>query len=834
MRSSQRNFFVVIVFLNIAVFAFEDNSSSAQIKTSEACSAKKAYFSKVRIDTNFAYPPAIPESGCTFWQTLTWRNENLNNYEFLPDEAFEDRQKCRQEAEQNRLRIHEIAKQLQAKGVKIVPHNYEINLSGGIKKEFLNTLEKRTWFLKNKLYEMIKLMPWLDGYMITLTEAHISAGNPEEFRAYAKAVWAGIKQANDEDGKNRILMLRSWLSNPSDIARVKEYFPLTTDKEDIKNIYIISKEQFGDSYIGLPTDALIGNVGGHPQIVSFDVTVCEYRGFGWYPCGMAHEWSARFRELAGIPEPGVVGLFSLVKDIMEAEKTTGGFKNHKPLEWVAASWGRDEPLLWSPWNHLNAYTYYALANDPFKDPRRIYIDWATENYGVQTAEPLADILTISYDVMREAIGPSHSTYLRAGPLWQYSPLEIVLEVGHAAVPNYSMRYPDVTKGMVSEWESALNKTLALCDKMIEILEKNKEKFKPDDYKSIHDDLVGYKKYAEAKKVCMVGTLRYCYLLGLQGAERNAQVDAIEKLVKRGVELYESPGDFLAKKGKTESQSYMHVVRELQTVVKAERSGKPARIFPEIVAEKIGPLSCPPKGIACVGNNLYILTDNKIYKISFKGEELAVSKELAFDARALTDDGQGRLLICSKDAVYQMGTDFDTAAPVIWRKLPAEITQPDAVSYDVNNGSLFIGDNNLRSIVQLDANGQIAAFAAVPSFKEPRPEVTEKKIRGMTFYKGYLYAVESYSSPPFDEGVFKLRKYGIEPLPDQTPGKTRIISVDDWHLGLKFHPKDVGLAEDVCFDVSGNAWFINQSDYLSRVELSKGTTYPKNYIHKVIP
>jgi len=701
--------------------------------------------------------------------------------------------------------------------VKVLLHDYEINTHGvGAK---LRTREERKKFLENKLYEMMKLCPWLDGYVMTTSESSRPAVGAEDIKAYVMGAWAGIKRANDEDGKKRVLMVRSWLSAGGRILRITEFFPFSTDKEAAKNIYIITKQQHGDFNMRLPINPLLGKVGDHPQIVAFDVTVNEYRAYAWYPCGMAHEWSARFRELVKVP--GLVGLNPHIRNVAELEKKTGGFKNRGQIrEW------RDEDVKWTPWNHLNVYTFYALADDPFKDPRQIYLNWATKVYGAPAAKPLADILTMSSDVMFAAVGPSHSGYPPARSRYYYSPLEIFLLSKRSMHGGVFTNFDhNVTAKMIAGRQAPIDNAIKICDRMIEILETNKSKFKPDDYKRIHADLIGYRKYTEVKKICEIGSLRYVYSLQLKGSLKQEQFDAIEKLVNRGLELYKSPGNFFYKTGYTGKKSYIHTVRELESAVKAERSGKPVRIFPEQIAESLKSLVYRPDGIAHIGDHLYILGENKIHKLSLKGEQLAVSTALPFEARALSNDGEGGLLICGPNAVYRLNaTEIETGKPVKWKSLPTSLRQPDAIAYDPQTKCLFVGDNKTRKIVQINPEGKIIATVKVPNFKEHRSRTTRKKIRGLTFHKGCLYAVESYAEPPFFEGtrwVYKLRKY--KPV-TKSARQPALVAEDAWHLAMGRRPYGLGLVEDVCFDASGNAWVISPikplANRIYRVELQK--------------
>ena len=749
----------IVLTLSIVAFLIAgcEPSDTVQAKTKDAAKSGKNYF-PIRIERSYDSPGGKVPGGENY-EILTWRNEVVNNYDFAPN--LKGREEFLKEVTQRRAELAKRAAKLKAAGVKPMLHEYEIQHRGA--KADLSTPEKRLKFLEDKVYEIMKLCPWLDGYVMTTSEAAVGAETPQDVKDFVLAAYKGLDRANKEDGQKRVLMIRSWLSNAR-IKKIKEYFPITDDEEIARNIYIITKHQHSDFHMRIPINPLIGNVGGHPQIIAFDITASEYRGFSWYPCGLAHEWSERFKQLAKIPT--VVGLHPHTpKSLNEFKSEVGYFKERKPYyPWFGSS------VKWTPWAHLNYYTFHTLANDPFKDPRQIYIDWATKVYGVDSAEAMADILTISSDVVLAALGPNHSGYLPSRPSFVWSSLEYHAPIGDKGINPFVGKFVyDTTEDMVEEKQKGFDEVLPKADKMIAILDSNKSGFAPDDYQRIRNDLIGLKSYLEVKYITDMGTHRYFYWQNLKGQQRKQQVDIVAGLVKRGFEIYDSPQDFLFKNAdpnhsqykRAGNPSYIHCVRELDAVVEAERKGVHVRVLPEKVEEAFN-LPFKPKEITCVDNNLYILGEKKIYQYSTSGKEIGSSKELTGNITALGNDNQGNLLlVIDRDICKLSVSDLANAKPVKWHRIPDYIKKPGALAYDSQSDRLFIGDNKDFRIVQIDPNGKEQADILVPYHCQTYNWDRMRQIRGFDFYKGYLYSVESYIEPPhraITRGVYKLKQY----------------------------------------------------------------------------
>jgi hypothetical protein len=784
---------------------------------------------------NAELPESLPEhpQDRELWEWLTWRKVGVNSYDFLPPDKR--REKTIKKYAENRKELKEKARQAHQKGAKVVLHDYEINHSGttGVR---LDTRQKRSKFLEQKLYEIMKLCPWLDGYAMTLTESPNPAQAVEDFHANILGAWRGIKKANEEDGKERVLVVRSWLSDER-VEDIVNYFPVPLeDPEDKENIYFVTKHQHQDFHMKQPINPLLGKVGDHPQIAAFDVTVCEYRALGWYPCGIAHEWSERFRQLAQIPSlDGLMPHHNL--GLKEYQEQIGHFKDRNTIR----VW-RDGKVVWSPWNHLNAYIFYRLANNPFEDPNEIYNDWITENYGKEAVEPLREILIKSHDVVYEAYGPNHSAYSPRKSRYFYAPIETLLPTKSDVSDEIqvSKQFAPVTMEWIQKRRSKLNQALKTADKMITTLENNKTKFDQEDYRRIHKDLVGLKNYTEVKKICEMGALRseYTHANNLSGENEERQLQIIDKLVQRGEWIYNNADNFLFRRGQSGIFSYIHTVRWLRKFVNYRRTGDyylpdnwkyiftekvlrqqfgdtcsdiQERLFGERSSKDIG-LEFRPDGITTIDDKLYILSADTIYETKLKDEKFTPVCKLKFDGKAITDDGAGNLLICGKDSIYRIkGPDSPNNPVEEWCKLPDYIESPDAVAYDNDNNYLFIGDNkpgyHNEYIYMIDATDKTSLTRIkVPAHHEARPHLSkEKKVRGLSFYNDCLYAVESYSKAPFQHGnrwVYKLRKYSIEKDSGQ------ITESDVWHIDMGRSPRRLGYIEDVCFDSNGNAWMIS--------------------------
>ena len=757
-----RKILLMLSIVALLIAGCEPNDT-VQAGSKDTAKSEKNYF-PIRIDSNYKVDvdhdyPDIKIEGGEHYKIIAWtRGLMLNNYDFAPDP--DGRQEFLKKVSKRREELAKEAAKLKAVGVKTIVHDYEINSIGS--NADLSTPEKRYEFLENKVYEIMKLCPWLDAYMMTTSESQIVAETPQEVKNYALAAYRGLDRANKEDSRRRILMMTSWLSN-SRIKDIADYFPITEDEEIAKNIYLAINHQHSDFHMRIPINPLIGNVGAHPQIIDFDVAASEYRAFNWYPCGMAHEWSSRFRQL--IELPGVVGLLPhMAKSINECESEVGHFKERKPFHPWFGSY-----IKWTPWAYLNMYTFHTLANDPFKDPRQIYIDWATKVYGVDSAEAMADILTISSDVVLAALGPNHSGYLQSRHSHVYSSMEYHAPIDAKGINPYVGEFIyDITAGMIEEKQKGFDDAMAKADKMIAILDSHKSGFATDDYQRIRDDLIGLKSYLEAKYITDMGTHRYFYWQNLKGEQKKKQIDIVAGLAKRGLELYDSPLDFAWKQidpnypdpaNRAGNPSYINCVRELDAVVKGERKGVQARVLPEKVEESFE-LPLKPREITCVDDNLYILVEKKIYKYSTIGKEIASSKELTGNITALGNDNHGNLLLAVDRDIYKLPvSDLANAEPVKWRRIPDYIKKPGALAYDSQSDRLFIGDNKDFRIVQIGPDGKEQADILVPSNPESWDNI--RQIRGFDFYNGYLYSVESYIEPPHSmqiRGVYKLKQY----------------------------------------------------------------------------
>ena len=796
----------------------------------------------IRLDKNFDIPGAMGDEhyALNYFGTV-------NDYDFAPDP--EGREAFLEKVAKNRAAMAQRAAELKDLGIKNLLYGGQIHYEGS--NADLSTLEKKETFIENKFYEIAKLCPWMDGFFMTISESPIPASTPEEVKGYFLAAYQGLDRANQEDGKNRILFAHTYLSNSVLIDNITDFFPITDDPEIAEKIYLVSRHGHGDTNMKTPINPLIGNEGAHPHILIFSLTGGEYKGLDWYPCGMAHEWSERFQELAS--SPSVVGLQVWgQKSVSEYEEQVGHFKERKQT--MYSPWGATV-MKWTPWAHLCAYTFHALANDPYKDPNQIYIDWATEHYGEAAAEPLADILAISQDVVIAALPPSHSAYLASRPSYVWSPLEYLLPIDASSESNPLIGeiIYDINATMIDEKQQYFDEAMVNANTMLSILESNELNFAPDDYQRLRDDLVGLKNLLEVKYIVKMGAHRYIYWQNLEGSQRQEQVDIVADLVERGFELQDTPKEFLCQKNDHThpryecdiedetclgDTTYMPCLRELNAIVTAERKGDILRILPEKVEESFD-LPFKSEEIAYIDDNLYILDEeNIIHKYSTSGNEIASSQVLSGTITGLDNDGQGNLLLVIDRDIYKLSiSNLANATPVWWRSIISYVETPGPLAYDSQTDRLFIGDNDYENsrIVQISPEDEVEGTIAVP-YHQVEFYDWIKRIWGLSFHDGHLYSAESYIEPPnivIRRGLYKLKRYA------PATGPNDIVHIDDWQLATRYlMSRGTGQARSICFDGNGDAWFTGISntvaaavplpDTLCRVKLQGGVNYNPTY------
>jgi hypothetical protein len=506
------------------------------------------------------------EPGAINFAQINWVNHNLNKYEFRSEEKPKE---FLETVTASRASLKARAEQAKRLGMRVYLNEYEINYPDFIARESLLPAANRERFMEEKLYELFIECPWLDGYMITPTESKLGAANPEELKAVAMGAYKGMKRAEKKLGQKRYLFVRSWLSAASSLAKVRSYFPITSDPEIAKDIIIVSKEGLGDFVMRRPLNPLFGAVQPHSICAEFDVSVSEYRSLGWYPEGPADLWAYRIQQLA--VTPGVVGINIHTGRLNELPGTTPEelFPRFKEGRIVYPFQGG---VKWSPWHHLNIYTLYRLLKNPWEQPRKIYEDWARENYGEKTARPLANILLIADDALYQGMLTfgvnlnNHSGFVIGGEgetLIQNTAKSITyqLQLQPYLAPLFEINSDTADRALAEKRHS-----LELVDSMLSTLDDHQSDFVPQDYQSLRHDLVIMRRSMEGYMFSQAGYFAYQVAVAEPAVpHRDYYVRRVKEMVDAAEQLATSEPTFLHQTG---PRSFIHLTRAYREGLKA--------------------------------------------------------------------------------------------------------------------------------------------------------------------------------------------------------------------------------------------------------------------------
>jgi hypothetical protein len=507
------------------------------------------------------------EPGAVNFAQINWVNHNLNKYEFRsevkPKEFLET-------VMASRTSLRARADQAKRLGLRVYLNEYEINYPEFISRETLLPPVEREKFMEEKLYELFMECPWLDGYMITPTESKLGAANPDELKAVAMGAYKGIKRAEKKLGQKRYLFVRSWLSAASSLAKVRSYFPITTDPEIAKDIIIVSKDGLGDFVMRRPLNPLFGAVQPHAICAEFDVSVSEYRSLGWYPQGPADLWAYRMQQLAATP--GVVGINIHTGRLNEVPGTTPEemFPRFKEGRIVYPFHGG---VKWSPWHHLNIYSLYRLLKNPWEQPRKIYEDWARENYGEKAVKPLANILLLADDALYHGMLTfgvnlnNHSGFVTGGEGEKLiqdtaSSIKYQLQLQPYLAPLFEINSDTADRALAEKHQS-----LQLVDSMISTLEDHQQDFDPQDYLALRHDLVIMRRSMEGYMFSQAGFFAYQLAVSEPAPpHRDYYVRRVKEMIDAAEGLATSQPAFLHQTG---PRSFIHLTRAYRAGLKAK-------------------------------------------------------------------------------------------------------------------------------------------------------------------------------------------------------------------------------------------------------------------------
>jgi hypothetical protein len=500
------------------------------------------------------------ESGTTTFAQINWRNHNLSRY------AFSDSDKPAaflQGVATSRGRLRERADQAHRLGLLAYLNEYELNFPDFIPPESLRPLSAREKFMEEKLYELLVECPWLEGYMITPTESKLGVRNPGELRAVVLGAYKGLKRAEEKLGKKRYLFVRSWLSAASMLARVRSYFPITTDPAIAKDIIIVCKDGLGDFVMRRPLNPLFGAILPHSILAEFDVSVSEYRSLGWYPQGPADLWGYRIQQL--VSTPGVVGINIHTGRLNEVpgltpEQLFPRFKENRILYPFHGG------VRWSPWQHLNVTTIFALLRDPWKPSREIYEQWGGANYGAAAAKPLADLLLLADDALYGGMLTfgvnlnNHSGFIvdRQSPIRGMGrSIQYQLRLQPNLTPLFEISPDTVDRALAEKRHS-----LELIDSMIATLAASERAFQACDYKALRTDLLRMRGAMKGYELTQAGYFVHQLAIAEPPVVNRAYyVGLLKRMVEEGEALVDREPEFLHQKT---DRSFVHFTRAVRS------------------------------------------------------------------------------------------------------------------------------------------------------------------------------------------------------------------------------------------------------------------------------
>jgi hypothetical protein len=543
---------------------------SAQASGQDEKAARKQPVLPIRLMNLTTYGDTITrwfEPGAVNFAQINWTNHNLNNYGFRSEEKPKE---FLEKVTASRASLRARAEQAKKLGMRVYLNEYEINYPDFIAREKLLPPAEREKFMEEKLYELFIQCPWIDGYMITPTESKLGAANPVELKAVAMGAYKGMKRAEKELGQKKYLFVRSWLSAASSLAKVRSYFPITSDPEIAKDIIIVSKDGLGDFVMRRPLNPLFGAVQPHSICAEFDVSVSEYRSLGWYPQGPADLWGYRMQQLAVTPRVVGINIHTGRLNELPGKTPEEMFPRFKEGRIMYPFHGG---VKWSPWHHLNIYTLYRLLRNPWEQPRKIYEDWARENYGEKAVKPLADILLIADDALYHGMLTfgvnlnNHSGFAMGGEgekLIQSTARSIEYQL--QLQPNLAPLF-EITSDTADRALAEKSQSLQLVDSMISTVDDHQRSFEAQDYQALRHDLVLMRRSMEGYMFSQAGFFAYQLAVAEPAVpHRDYYVRRVKEMIDAAEKLATSEPAFLHQTG---PRSFVHLTRAYRDGLKAK-------------------------------------------------------------------------------------------------------------------------------------------------------------------------------------------------------------------------------------------------------------------------
>ena len=231
--------------------------------------------------------------------------------------------------------------------------------------QFIRTDNKELWiWLENKYEDLVKIIPEVDAYTLTLSESQYWATGDEEvtFKT-VQTIYNVLKKHNKK------LVYRTFCYTPQQmelLTKVAKRLP--------KDIVLESKDVPQDWHFYLPHGPDIGSFPEHEQIIEFDV---------------AGEYWGRSLLLNAFPEYIINRLGYCVH-----EKNTQG---------IVVRIDRFNEQVKNTFNDINLFTVAAFMNNPSVKSEDIWKQWAINKVGKQASDVAIRCLKPTWEATKQTI-----------------------------------------------------------------------------------------------------------------------------------------------------------------------------------------------------------------------------------------------------------------------------------------------------------------------------------------------------------------------------------------------------------------------------------------------
>ncbi len=513
---------------------------------------------------------------------LSWYTcDEFLHFHFLPDYIRgEARKTFDKMVERNRARVKAIADKTHARGGTVYIHSYEVGgkprpkfvakyINPELDKEHVyGEYDKRIAFLENRVYELFREMPYLDGFAITTGEGRSPNRTPQEFKDYIMACYRGMRRAESDDGRaDRYILVRNWIKGCLP-GREHLYFPVSDDPEVNKRILVRTKLEADDVAPWGGLNSMISRQTGHSLLVEQAMMYQEYGGFNWYPFDMVTKMRNLYiRALAAGVEGVTFSNSAKPWNPSPLPKFFGGRRG----------WGSGYDMVWSRWADYNSSVWFGIVKNPAEDIEVIKRRWAVDKFGENGGVVVLAILERSYEAMIRimTVGGgyfnSHSTFgnsIRGKQLPSHilSNLDGILQRPYN-VPGLREIDLSVSKANTERLIKWKHRGVELVEEMLDIVKMNQALLDENLRNWLLTNLASMRAYGLAREYYSGVCLWFKYWERTRVPEQKAYAkerilkttEKLERLVKEGPE-------FLGRRG---PKSPVVIVREIRKLVNGE-------------------------------------------------------------------------------------------------------------------------------------------------------------------------------------------------------------------------------------------------------------------------